>query len=213
MQLKDQKSEPSTIENTSNPPNLAEEILTDQTENTSLNFPLTEQGDIPASFPKKKNVKLGIFIRLSVFFAIGLGGVLYALPRSFLDCASKARQSEGRNNIGAIGRAQQAFYLTNNKFTNSIPELGIGISPETNNYKYFVQVDRQFVVSYAQGKTPNTKNYLGVVFVGTVPNSDRTPTTQSIVCEVKQSQSLANIMPIYQNGQVSCPEGTTKPGY
>lgn len=212
MQLKDQKSELSSIENVSNPADLAEESLDSQTISKPIGFPIAEQVEPPVSFPKKKFMKLGILIRLSVVFFVGLGGIMIASP-SFLDCASKARQSEGRNNIGAIGRAQQAFYLENNKFANSIPELNIGLSPETNNYQYLVQVDRQFVVNYAQGKTPNTKSYLGVAFVGIVPNSDNAPTTQSITCEVDKPQPLASIMPIYQNGTVSCPQGTKPLSY
>ncbi len=211
MQLKDQKSELSSIENVSNPADLAEENLDGQII-SKPSFPIAEQVEPPVSFPKKKFMKLGILIRLSIVFFVGLGGIMLASP-SFLDCSSKARQSEGRNNIGAIGRGQQAFYLENNKFANSIPELAIGISPETNNYKYFVQADRQFVVSYAQGKTPNTKSYLGVAFVGIVTNSDKAPTTQSITCEVDKPQPLASIMPTYKNGRISCPQGTKLLGY
>ena len=149
---------------------------------------------------------------MSIGFAIGLGGVIFALP-SLLNCSDKARESEGRNNIGVIIRGQEAFYLKNNKFTNSMPELSVDISPQTINYQYSIQTDRQFVVSYAQGKKTSLKSYLGVVFIGTVPNSDRASTTKTIKCEVSQPQPLANIMPVYQNGEVSCPQGTKLLGY
>ncbi len=212
MQLKDQESELLSIENVSKPANLAEENLDNQTISQPVSLPMTARVEPPVSFPKKKFISIGQLVRLPLIFLVGLGAVIIFSP-GFRDCASKARQSEGRNNIGAIGRAQQAFYLTNNKFTNSIPELGLGISSETNNYKYFVQVDRQFVVNYAQTKTQNTKSYLNVVFIGTVSSSDKAPKTQSFTCEVEKSPPLASIMPVYQHGLISCLQGTKSLSY
>lgn len=168
--------------------------------------------DTPSPQPKKKSIKLALLIGLPISFVVGLGAILFLLPTK-LGCGNKAMQAEGRNNIGAMNRGQQAYFLENNKFASSIPELAIGINTQTVNYQYFVQADRQFSVSYAQSKKQNFKSYLGVAFVGIVPNSDRTLTTQSIICEVNQPQPLANIMPIYQNGTVSCPQGTKQLGY
>ncbi len=166
---------------------------------TSQNSSVKKE-NLPSPHPNNKHLKLVLRVGVYLSFFVGLG--LTILP-SFLNCADKAKQSEGRNNIGAISRAQQAFYLNNNKFTNSIPELVIGIPSETINYQYIVQVDHQFVVSYAQAKNSNLKSYMGIV-----PNSDNTSKTQSINCEVDKPQPLASISPVYQNGTVSCPQGT-----
>ncbi len=212
MQLKDQKSEPTPIEKVSNPADLAEEILDDRKISSSVKSFTTEQADIPSPRSKKKIIKLTLLIGLPISFIVGLGAILILLPTQS-GCGNKARQAEARNNIGIIGRGQQAYFLENNKFASSIPELGIGISPKADYYQYFVQTDNQLAVNYAQSTNRDFKSYLGVTFVGTVPNSDRAPTTQSIVCEVNQPQPLANIMPIYQNGTVSCPKGTKLLGH
>ncbi|MGD1914488.1 MAG: type IV pilin-like G/H family protein [Rivularia sp. (in: cyanobacteria)] len=52
--------------------------------------------------------------------------------------ANKARQSEGKFNIGAMNRAHQAYFLENNKFGTNINELQLGIKSETENYVYKV---------------------------------------------------------------------------
>ena len=53
-----------------------------------------------------------------------------------LSCGCSARRVEARHNLGAINRTQQAFYLENNRFADSLKEIGLGIKTETTNYRY-----------------------------------------------------------------------------
>src|SRR6476620_8630709 len=71
---------------------------------------------------------------LVVIIIIGILSAI-ALP-SFLNQANKAKQSEAKTYVGSMNRAQQAYYLENTAFSNSIGQLGLGIATQTVNYQY-----------------------------------------------------------------------------
>ena len=102
-----------------------------------------------------------------------------ALP-SFLNQASKARQSEAKTNVGALNRAQQSYYLENQGFTATIGDLGIGIKDSDNfNYTAAAVTNLQSgVANFAKSDKPDLKEYAGGVFKDTTAN-----TTASILCE------------------------------
>lgn len=70
---------------------------------------------------------------IGVFLATGfVGMVLFAIiaPNMMAgDSLPKARESEGKNYIGVLARAQQAYRFENDKFTDSIYELDISLDP------------------------------------------------------------------------------------
>lgn len=115
---------------------------------------------------------------LVVIIIIGILSAI-ALP-SFLSRASKARQSEGKSNVGSLNRAQQTYYLENQIFTNNITSLGIGIS-NTNNYSYSAEAISSItndVANKAKALNNDLKGYVGGVFKNTVAG-----TTKVILCE------------------------------
>jgi type IV pilus assembly protein PilA len=71
---------------------------------------------------------------LVVIIIIGILAAI-ALP-SFLNQANKARQSEARNYVGSINRAQQAYYLEKQSFAPNLITASIGIPAVTPNYVY-----------------------------------------------------------------------------
>lgn len=74
---------------------------------------------------------------LVVIIIIGILSAI-ALP-SFLNQASKGRQSEAKISVSAVARAEQAYYLENSAFVTDVKEigkLGIGLPGTTVNYKY-----------------------------------------------------------------------------
>lgn len=71
---------------------------------------------------------------LVVIIIIGILSAI-ALP-SFLNQANKARESEAKQYIGSMNRAQQAEYLEWSKFTTDFGNLGLGIASNTTNYVY-----------------------------------------------------------------------------
>lgn len=134
---------------------------------------------------KKHDVGFTLIEILVVIIIIGILSAI-ALP-SFLNQSVKARQSEARTNIGAMNRAQQSYYLENQKFaeddasggTTAIDKLNIGIK-NSANYTYTatpITAIANNVVNKAQvNNNPELKSYAGGVFAsGNL--------TQSIMCE------------------------------
>jgi hypothetical protein len=95
-----------------------------------------------------------------------------------------------------MNRAQQAYYLEFSKFAPEIKELGIGINPETENYRYQVlpQANQnQIVMMTAQAKRPRLRSYTGAVFV-VKTNGDELITVTAI-CETDVPSSTPPAMP------------------
>jgi type IV pilus assembly protein PilA len=81
---------------------------------------------------------------LVVIIIIGILSAI-ALP-TFLGQANKARVSGAKTNLGAINRAQQAYRIENGTFSNSLDDLGVGVS-DTDDYDF----------SVSSGGSDNTK--------------------------------------------------------
>lgn len=138
---------------------------------------------------KKRETDEG-FTLIELLVVIIIIGILaaIALP-SLLGQVNKAKQSEARNNIGAMNRAQQAQFLEYGTMTTDFSLLGIAISTGSSNYSYqilteggtFPQVANNIANSLPSAKT--LKSYVGIV--GTVPGSSTTSEvlTQAAACE------------------------------
>lgn len=83
---------------------------------------------------RKDNEGFTLIELLVVIIIIGILSAI-ALP-SFLNQASKAKQSEAKNYVGAVQRAQQAYRIENAQFAPGVTELQIGIPTQTENYTY-----------------------------------------------------------------------------
>jgi type IV pilus assembly protein PilA len=89
----------------------------------------------------KKNGEKG-FTLIELLVVIIIIGILaaIALP-SFLNQASKARQSEAKTYVGSMNRSQQAYYLEKQQFAPSLASLAVGIASTTTNYGYATGAD------------------------------------------------------------------------
>lgn len=73
---------------------------------------------------------------------------------------NKAKESEGETSIGAIIRAQQAFYLDNDRFANNLSDLDLSL--DSNNYKMeIVEVDSGKVIAKATPLQKDLASYYG----------------------------------------------------
>ncbi len=148
---------------------------------------------------------LGLFVVIGIIAAI-------ALP-SFLNQANKGRQAEAKQYVSSMLKAQQAYRIEKPTFTNSLPELGVGIRSETTNYSYKIvpQPDKsKSVMVTAQSKITGLKSYTGAVF--TIKKGANI-TTVTVICESNLSTSTPPVMPAppkSENSLIQCPSGSQK---
>lgn len=132
----------------------------------------------------------GGFTLIELLVVVIIIGILaaVALP-SLLSQANKAKQVEARNNVGALNRAQQAYFLENNNtFATSISQLGIGIK-DSPNYTYSISgtsgASKQKAGINASTTGKSLKGYLGVVFTSTGAAASEV-LTLAILCEAEK---------------------------
>ncbi|MBD2437893.1 type IV pilin-like G/H family protein [Nostoc sp. FACHB-110] len=139
---------------------------------------------------RKKKAEEG-FTLIELLVVVIIIGVLaaIALP-SLLGQVNKAKQSEGKNNIGAINRAQQAYYLEYQAFNTDLTQLGIGIKTQTDNYDYTSVINGDTsgsnlaVISHnAMARKAALKSYVGIVGTTKGDGATSEALTLAFACE------------------------------
>ncbi len=123
---------------------------------------------------------------------------------------NEAREAEGRTNVGSMNRAQQAYHIEYSKFATTIEDLGLGINPESENYRYQVVSQgnqRERVMITAQAKRPELRSYTGAVVVVKQNGEDL---TVAGICETDEPSSTPPAMPTHRKdtGEFLCPAGS-----
>ena len=114
----------------------------------------------------------------------------------------KASEAEGKQYVSSMNKAQQAYYAENTGFTSSIANLGLGIKPETPNYKYSISTGNKAVFNYGVSQQANLKSFVGGVFlIGT--------TTRTILCQTTAASKTKPANPLNKNGTLACGANTT----
>ena len=141
---------------------------------------------------KKEDKGFTLIELLVVIIIIGILSAI-ALP-SFLNQANKAKQSEAKTYVGTMNRAQQAYYLEKNTFTDQFGFLGLGVATETANYEYAISagggglLDEVANSGYASG--PALKSYMGAVNTATIAATSEA-TTLAVLCEETNASATA----------------------
>jgi type II secretory pathway pseudopilin PulG len=131
-----------------------------------------------------------------------------ALP-SFFEQANKAKkQSEAKQYVGSMNRAQQSKYAENGSFVNSIEALGLGIKTETTNYRYSMETTKNTVFNYGVAKDKQIKSFVGGVFFVKFDKVTQVTTTVSILCQEKKAGTTKPNPPRLENDRPVCGEGT-----
>jgi type II secretory pathway pseudopilin PulG len=135
-----------------------------------------------------------------------------ALP-SFFAMRAKNENSVAKQSVGAMNRGQQAYFIENNDFSNSIEKLGVGIKTQKGNYEYATRVlASKAAFNYAIPRNRNNKSYVGGVFI--VPAKSYSDATINeriaigILCESNDVGVTKLAEPMYNNGKPACPAGT-----
>ncbi|WP_377477563.1 MAG: type IV pilin-like G/H family protein [Microcoleus anatoxicus] len=121
--------------------------------------------------------------------------------------ASEADETEGKLYVGSMNKAQQAYYAENGEFTNSVPNLGLGIRSETANYKYSISVENKAVFNYGVSKEGKLKSFVGGVFL--IEDTIAGMTTATILCQTNTARMIQPANPTNKNGTLSCGANTT----
>ncbi len=131
-----------------------------------------------------------------------------ALP-SLLAQDNKARQPEAKTYVGSLNRAQQAYFIKNKTFTDSLEATGIGISAQTENYTYQIgiyETQPPVAISLAKPTQDSLKGYAGFVFL--TPVDDSHFNTSTILCETATPVSRETPLPSPQpTASMECPAG------
>ena len=145
---------------------------------------------------------------LVVIIIIGILSAI-ALP-SFLNQASKAKESESKQYIGSANRAQQAYYLEKNTFSSDWTELGLGVKTSTTNYTYaIVDPGASSVVNVSYSNNTNTlRSHLGGVGIGFTNATDGEATTLAALCQQEKPGSTDTSKVAFSTAGPSC-DGTT----
>lgn len=147
-----------------------------------------------------------------------------ALP-TFLSQATKAKESEARQYVGSMNRAQQAYYLEKNLFatSNNFSDLGLGIPQTTQNYSYTIRGGGASISTVVNAASPvlgsksPIRAYIGGVTVA-ARSGTGTVTTLATLCEANtiplQGGDLGTSNPIFVVSSAPvCPNSKSPAGY
>ncbi|MBC6478263.1 MAG: type IV pilin-like G/H family protein [Hormoscilla sp. GM7CHS1pb] len=151
---------------------------------------------------KKQDKGFTLIELLVVIIIIGILSAI-ALP-SFLNQANKARESEAKNYVGSMNRAQQAHYQEKSKFTTEVSDLGLNIQTKTENYTYGIiggGASTGITNWGTSAGNANLKSYVGVV---NVSSTSADTTTFSALCE-SDNNNQAKPTETYNTAAPTCP--------
>lgn len=167
--------------------------------------------------------------RLAVLSVAGLivGGSLLLLPRLPLFDQFVPRKynqiDQGQEYVGAMNRTQQAHFLENDRFADTIDRLGLGIPTQTSNYTYSIRNLGNATFQYGVARRPGLKSYVGAVFI--IPPTFKPPAfsppgtgriemtsaqTRAIVCQTTDPSQLPPLPPMLNGHEPVCVGNTVE---
>ncbi|WP_009633653.1 type IV pilin-like G/H family protein [Synechocystis sp. PCC 7509] len=116
------------------------------------------------------------------------------------------KQSQAKDYISSINRAQVVFHLNNAQFASSTKQLKLEIPKENNYYKFeFVSSNSKYAYTTAAAKQMNLKSYAGVIF-----KSKLSDTFYLAICQTNQPANKPPTIPIKIGDKVYCSADSSK---
>ena len=160
---------------------------------------------------KKSKSRVGTLLRIAFIYVLPVM-ILAAIAFPFvISCGSapKAKESEAKQLINSMNRAQQAKYADDGAFSNSINALNLGFKTQTTNYNYSIIAPKNAAFSYGVGRSNNLRSYVGAVFLVPVSQAaNKEKTTVSILCGANSPGDTQPPAPILQKDVPLCATGT-----
>ncbi|MEG5033588.1 type IV pilin-like G/H family protein [Microcoleus sp. AT3-D2] len=120
----------------------------------------------------------------------------------------KAKESQAKNFVGSMNKAQQVYYAEKAGFTSSVSNLlvylGLQVKPNSASYSYSIgMMKKGAVFNYGVSKQANLKSFVGGVFL--VENN-----TQTILCINAAPGKTKPANPTNTKGVLACGANTAK---
>lgn len=146
------------------------------------------------------------FTLIELLVVVAIIGILsaIALP-SFLGQANKARESEAKQVLSSLLKAQQIHYLENGEFATKWGQLELGLKKQSTNYNYELWEHPTGVGATAYGKQPEIHSYLGAIAV-----SGSTFSTALCRADSPGSQALGQANLNTGKGELHCGNGVAR---
>jgi type IV pilus assembly protein PilA len=174
-------------------------------------FPMTHSSEKPSMATGTK-VLIGSAIGCGcLMFAIIPIGILaaIALP-SFLNQANKAKESEAKQYVGTIVRAEQAYFLENQKFTEDLAQLGSINTSNSVNYTYSLKrlsgKNQSLVMVQATPKAAVKDRLKTFSGAARAVGNPKDATTEGIVCySLPSGQAAPFVITSDDKSPLECP--------
>ncbi|MDX2100346.1 MAG: type IV pilin-like G/H family protein [Leptolyngbyaceae cyanobacterium bins.59] len=143
--------------------------------------------------PRRHRTSNKGFTLVELLIVVIIVGILatIAIP-GFLNQATKAKQSEAKQSVGSMNRAQQMYYMESGQWATELGNLGLGISSESRNYHYLV-IDQSdaggevlgvnAINHWALSRHPELRSYASRVELSAVITATGEVTTSTVFCE------------------------------
>ncbi len=132
---------------------------------------------------------------------------------SMLPLIPKFSSEEARQNVAAMNRAQQAYFLESNEFADSVLELGLGIKTQTKYYEYSIRTTPLTAFNYGVYRRDSRRSYVGGVFLTTGDEAKGEIVTVAIMCVTKSPGRKRPAEPIVRGNVVECAPSTQSRPY
>jgi DNA-dependent RNA polymerase auxiliary subunit epsilon len=149
----------------------------------------------------------------------GLYEVIFKRPTSISEGEIAAReksealymkQMAGRATVKSLLLGEQAHYLENSRFTESVNDLELNLEPETEDYKFNITLeDAAKVVVTGAAKNGGLNSYTGAVYYTQATGTEES-TALSILCATDKPSRSAPKSPQIANGVATCPAGSSE---